>query len=96
MSSKGYLIVNDQRINLTYDETTIGRLSSNLITIPDPTISKAHASIAFIGSEGKFYIRDLSTVNGTYINGNKLEPSKKYPLKHKDCLQFGKRNFRFR
>jgi pSer/pThr/pTyr-binding forkhead associated (FHA) protein len=68
----GYLIANDQRINLTHDETTIGRLSNNLIPIPDPTISKAHASISFVNSDAKFYIRDLSTVNGTYLNGSKL------------------------
>lgn len=46
--------------------------------------------INYISNEDKFYVKDLGTVNGTYLNGNKLEPNKKYPLKHKDNIQFGK------
>lgn len=46
--------------------------------------------INYISNEDKFYLKDLGTVNGTYLNGNKLEGNKKYPLKHKDSIQFGK------
>jgi len=68
--SRGYLVANDKRIDLKHDETTIGRLSSNLIPINDPTISKYHASIHHLQS--KFYLVDLNTVNGTFLNGTKL------------------------
>jgi len=91
--SKAYLLVNDQKIPLTYEETTIGRLSTNLIPINDPTISKSHAAINYISSEDKFYLRDLGTVNGIYLNGNRLEGNKRHVLKHKDSIQFGKRIF---
>lgn len=47
---KAYLLANDQRTPLTYEETTIGRLSKNLIPINDPTISKNHAVINYISS----------------------------------------------
>lgn len=89
---KAYLLANDQRTPLTYEETTVGRLSSNLLPINDPTISKNHAAINYISSENRFYLRDLNTVNGTYLNGARLEPNKRQLLKHKDSIQFGKRN----
>lgn len=88
---KAYLLANDQKTPLTYEETTVGRLSTNLIAINDPTISKSHAAINYISSEDRFYLRDLGTVNGTYLNGNRLEANKRQPLKHKDSIQFGKR-----
>lgn len=87
---KAYLVCDDQKINLKHDETTVGRLTSNFIAINDPTISKNHSSIIYVSNENKYYLCDLNTINGTYLNGNKLEANKKYPLKHKDAIQFGK------
>ncbi len=69
---KAYVVCADKRTNLSFSETTVGRLSSNLIAINDPTVSKNHAAINFVQSEGRFFICDLSTVNGTYLNGSKL------------------------
>jgi len=89
-----YLISNEKKTNLNHNETNIGRLSSNLISISDPTISKNHATIHM--ADNRFYLRDLGTVNGTYLNGNRLESNTKYPLKHKDTIQFGKRNTKFK
>lgn len=92
--SRAYLVCNDQKINLK-DETTIGRLTSNHIPINDPTISKNHSSIIYMPNENKYYLCDLNTINGTYLNGSKLEGNKKYPLKHKDAIQFGKSSLGF-
>ncbi len=88
---KAYLVCNDKRANLTFDETSIGRLTTNSISINDPTVSKNHALINWLQGQNKFYLSDLNTVNGTYWNGNKLENNKKYVVTHKDAIQFGKR-----
>lgn len=42
-------------------------------------ISGAHAEI--INNAGQFYIRDLGSTNGTYLNGKKLKPSEDHLLK---------------
>lgn len=79
---------NSVRTDLTLNETTVGRLTSNTIALNDPTVSKNHAGI--YQHEGKFYICDLNTVNGTFLNGSRLEPQKKNQIRHKDSIQFGK------
>jgi smad nuclear-interacting protein 1 len=35
------------------------------------------------------YLMDLETTNGTFINGEKLEPRRYYQLLQKDCVKFG-------
>ena len=85
-----YLVSNNNRTDLKFQETTIGRLSTNLIALNDPTVSKNHATINHLPSNKKFYLTDLNTVNGTFLNGTKLEPNKRYQIKHKDSIQFGK------
>lgn len=35
------------------------------------------------------YIIDLSSANGTFLNGEKIEPQRYYELKEKDSLKFG-------
>jgi len=49
----------------------IGRGKSAVIDILyDPTVSRKHAIIYF--NKNNFYIRDLNSTNGTYVNGNKI------------------------
>lgn len=86
---KAYLLSNSVRTNIVQNETTIGRLTSNIISLADPTVSKNHASI-YQSQDSRFYLVDHNTVNGTFLNGTKLEPNKKHSIKHKDSIQFGK------
>ena len=48
-------------------ETTIGRGEDNVLHLPDPAVSRAHAILVKTGCE--FRIRDLGSRNGTYLNG---------------------------
>ncbi|MEN8098701.1 MAG: FHA domain-containing protein [Chloroflexota bacterium] len=50
---------------------TIGRIESNSIVIPDDFASAEHALIAL--RHGQLMIEDLSSRNGTYVNGNRIE-----------------------
>ncbi len=63
------------------------------LSMDEPIISRKHAVI--ILDNNKFFLCDTDSKNGTYINGNKLEPNKKYLLKNNDILEFSKIKYRF-
>lgn len=73
------------------DELTLGRASSNNIIIKDPYISKNHFKI--IKDEDDFFIEDLNSSNGTYLNGYKLEDIA--ILKNNDLIKTGDLEFIF-
>jgi len=52
-------------------------------------LSRSHAAISF--RKGKFYIQDLNSSNGTYVNDCNLEPMKEELIYSEDILQFGTR-----
>jgi adenylate cyclase len=49
----------------------IGRVAANDLVLSDPKISRHHALLR-IQSDGKYYLMDLGSANGTYVNGNRL------------------------
>lgn len=52
------------------DQLTIGRDSSNGVTINDAEVSRRHARLNFQG--GKYVLEDLGSTNGTFVNGQRL------------------------
>ena len=50
---------------------TIGRHPDNSIQILDRIISKEHAQI-LRGGDGRFLLRDLGSLNGTYVSGSRV------------------------
>jgi pSer/pThr/pTyr-binding forkhead associated (FHA) protein len=71
---------------------TIGRGNNNNIIIQDPFMSSNHASI--IKEENGFFLKDIGSTNGTYINNHKIIHSC-VKLKNGDKIQFGKLTFLF-
>ncbi len=55
---------------LSGDGCTFGRAASCDIVVPRPLISRLHARIERVGSH--FQLRDLGSVNGTFVNGQPL------------------------
>ncbi len=51
-------------------------------------VSRRHAKITY--KDGQTWIIDLSSMNGTWINGQALEPIMEYPLRDGDKLRLGK------
>jgi pSer/pThr/pTyr-binding forkhead associated (FHA) protein len=67
------------------DQITIGRDSSNGITINDAEISRRHARLTFQG--GKYILEDLGSTNGTFVNGQRLAGPR--VLKPGEVISFG-------
>ncbi len=57
-------------------EIYIGKSSDNDYRIEDPHVSRKHCKI--IIQSGRMYIIDLNSTNGTYLDGQKINPNEKY------------------
>ncbi len=62
--------------------TTIGRQENNDIVINDLAVSKQHARI---NREENYFLTDLRSSNGTFVNGKKILHSK---LSEGDIIHF--------
>lgn len=90
---RGYLANITATHSETYEITefsTIGRDEANQIKVNDGFSSKRHARIRL--KEGKFFIEDLNSSNGTFVNGTKILVAE---LKDRDRITIGKKNFLF-
>jgi len=67
------------------DTVTIGRISSNDITLDHQTISRQHAKIKHC--DDKFVIEDLRSTNGTFVNSERISSS--YTLTENDIIFIG-------
>ena len=77
-------------IAVTPDRATIGRSSENTIVIDAQTVSRKHAVI--VSRDGKYYVNDLDSHNGTFINGKKINIS---TIEDHDRISFGNLSFLF-
>ena len=73
------------------DRIVIGRGRGADLMIAEPTISRAHAAIGF-GRDG-FFVEDLGSTNGTFVNGSKHERA---VLTDGDEVQMGRLRLRIR
>lgn len=64
--------------DLEKEITHIGRSVTNDFQIKDPSISRRHARIIRKGT--KFFIKDLKSQNGTWINGNLIKAGREIEL----------------
>jgi pSer/pThr/pTyr-binding forkhead associated (FHA) protein len=71
-------------IVLSLEGLTIGRDLSNQFLLNDEQISRRHAKLEF--ADGFWWINDLGTANGTYVNGERIM---RHPLQHNDQITLG-------
>jgi len=73
------------RFLLDADVTTVGRHPNADIFLDDVTVSRRHAE--FIRSGTSFEVKDLKSLNGTYLGGERIDIK---PLKDRSEVQVGK------
>src|ERR1041385_231575 len=64
---------------------TLGRHPTNSIQLLDKIVSKEHCIIERRGAQ--FVLRDLGSLNGTYVNGERVIGER--PLRHGDEIALG-------
>ena len=75
-----------QRLTLALPLTRLGRHPQSDIILDDITVSRRHADIERL-ADGGYEIRDAGSLNGTYVNGERVE---KVGLSNGDEVQVGK------
>ncbi|MFZ5438403.1 MAG: diguanylate cyclase [Myxococcota bacterium] len=81
---KKYALVDDE-------EFTIGRDEKNFIVCDMDNVSRRHAAV--INRAGKFYVNDLGSTNGTYLNDEEIREEQ--PLRSGDLVKIGSAIFKF-
>src|SRR5258708_10676714 len=79
-------------IPITVPQFIIGRDPTCHLRPASPSISKRHCALLI--REGKAYLRDFDSTNGTFINEQPLKGERE--LKHKDQLKIGPLSFEVR
>jgi pSer/pThr/pTyr-binding forkhead associated (FHA) protein len=69
-------------------ELTIGRSPDKNVVLTQDTVSRNHAVIGR-DAEGRLYIKDTGSANGTYVNGHRLESNKSYYIGEGDTVRLG-------
>ena len=67
---------------------TIGREPKSSITLEDKLASREHAVIQKIKED--FYIQDLHSTNGTFVNGERIPPGDYVRLRLSDTILIGR------
>jgi two-component system alkaline phosphatase synthesis response regulator PhoP len=85
---KYYLLVEEgpirKKVFPIIKELSIGREEGNDIQLLDPSISKQHALVYMV--EGRPVVKDLASLNGTFVNGEKVG---KAGLRGGDAIRVG-------
>jgi|APSaa5957512622_1039677.scaffolds.fasta_scaffold02879_2 hypothetical protein len=85
---------NSLKFDLTQDETSLGchvDADIDLRSVPNQElVSKLHAKIVY--DAGKYYVVDLGSMNGTYVNGRKIPSDKRALLETEATFCLGASN----
>jgi pSer/pThr/pTyr-binding forkhead associated (FHA) protein len=78
---------------LAYPLVKIGRAEENGLAIPsDLRLSRHHAQLAYLSDQ--WIVRDLTSTNGTFVNGNRLPAGGSFELRPGDVITCGAQSFR--
>ncbi|HYF75450.1 MAG TPA: DUF6382 domain-containing protein [Candidatus Nitrosocosmicus sp.] len=81
-----------ERVIVGKDKFVIGRLDSMVdYIVPASTVGKLHAEITT--RDGAYFIKDLNSKNGTYINDVRIPSNKEHEIRFNDRIRFS--NFEY-
>lgn len=79
-------------IVLEKDSYVVGKLQGQAdIVLKHPSVSRVHAKIDRLGNE--YYLCDLNSTNGTFLNGRRLMVNESVKLTHSDEIAFAREAF---
>jgi pSer/pThr/pTyr-binding forkhead associated (FHA) protein len=81
------LVFQGKRIPIV-SEIKLGRSRSNNVAIDDRMVSRSHCVVQKIKDD--FYIKDLNSMNGTFINKVRVPSNKYMKLAKGDIIRLGK------
>ena len=84
-----------EKIYIDKDEFKIGksRIHSDYSIEKNTAISRVHVIV--IRRNGVNYLKDNNSTNGTYVDGERLEPGREVLLKNDMRVKFGDEDFTF-
>jgi ABC-type multidrug transport system ATPase subunit len=66
---------------------SIGRIADNDIVVPHPQVSAHHAEV--VEEDGKLYVVDRNSANGTYVRGNRIAPGERVAIQSGEKIYLG-------
>ncbi|MFH0782714.1 MAG: GGDEF domain-containing protein [Pseudomonadota bacterium] len=81
-----------RRIMLAEDRITLGRAPEATILLRDPLVSRLHLAVDFDRVHCSYFLKDLGSSNGTFLNGIRITEA---TLKDLDKLLIGNTMLRF-
>jgi hypothetical protein len=81
------LILSDGGERELGDGVSIGRSDENDLVLDDETVSRHHALVVESGE--RWFLEDRGSFNGTMLNGVRVQPGVRLPLRHGDRVSFG-------
>ncbi len=85
-----YLTFKNNKIDMGVGIITLGRAPTNSIVIENKLASRQHAIIQKI--RDAFFIKDMGSTNGTFLNGTKVPADKYVRIKRGDKITIGNDN----
>jgi pSer/pThr/pTyr-binding forkhead associated (FHA) protein len=82
-----FLVFRDRNIPIV-SRITIGRGGPNIVELDDSLVSRYHAVIQKVGDD--YFIEDLVSTNGTFVNGQRVPSGKYMLLHHGDVILVGR------
>ena len=84
----------DADIMIDKDDFIIGRLADHVDhVLKNNAVGKLHVQLIY--RNGACCVKDLNSVNGTFINDKRIESNKEYVLKNDDRLRLANSEFMF-
>ena len=87
MAGQATLILADGSEHALSADFAVGRAEENDLTLDEATVSRHHALL--VENEARWFLEDRGSFNGTFLNGVRVQPGVRLPLRHGDRIGFG-------
>ena len=87
VTAEGTLTLPDGRETSLRNRLTIGRGEANQIRLGAKSVSREHAVLIY--ADGRWWIEDRGSANGTFVNDSRIPFGTPHPLRHADRIRIG-------